>query len=62
MKYSVLILCRAQKELANLSPELYERVKEAIWALGENARPFGIKKLKNIRGMANQRRKFLNYI
>ncbi len=45
MSYEVLILRRAQKELANLPKADYERVRDAMAALAENPRPVGCKKL-----------------
>jgi mRNA interferase RelE/StbE len=45
MSYEVLILRRAQKELANLPKAEYERVRDAIAELAENPRPAGCKKL-----------------
>jgi mRNA interferase RelE/StbE len=45
MSYEVLILRRAQKELANLPKADYERVRDAVAALAENPRPAGYKKL-----------------
>ena len=45
MKYSISILRRAQKELADLSEKNYRRVKNAIVRLGDNPRPSGSKKL-----------------
>jgi mRNA interferase RelE/StbE len=45
MSYEVLILRRAQKELADLSKIDYERVRDAVAALSENPRPAGCKKL-----------------
>jgi len=45
MSYEVLILRRAQKELANLPKADYERVRDSVAALGENPRPAGCKKL-----------------
>lgn len=45
MSYAVLILRRAQKELADLPKADYERVRDAISALAENPRPAGCKKL-----------------
>ena len=39
MIYSVLILRRAQRELANLPRDAYSRVRDAIQALSENPRP-----------------------
>jgi mRNA interferase RelE/StbE len=45
MNYEVLILRRAQKELAVLSKADYERLRDSILALAENPRPVGCKKL-----------------
>jgi mRNA interferase RelE/StbE len=45
MSYEVLILRRAQKELADLPKGDYERVRDAVAALAENPRPAGCKKL-----------------
>ncbi len=45
MSYEVLILRRAQKELADLSKADYERVRDSAAALAENPRPSGCKKL-----------------
>ncbi len=45
MKYSLLILRRAQKELANLDKTEYERVRNAVASLVENPRPTKCKKL-----------------
>ena len=45
MNYTVLILRRAQKELARLSPEPYARVRDAIRALAGDPRPQGCLKL-----------------
>ncbi|MCA1626393.1 MAG: type II toxin-antitoxin system RelE/ParE family toxin [Acidobacteria bacterium] len=45
MSYEVLILRRAQKELADLPKADYERIRDAIAALAENPRPAGCKKL-----------------
>ena len=45
MKYSLLILRRAQKELANLDKIEYERVRDAVFSLAENPRPNKCKKL-----------------
>ena len=45
MSYEVLILRRAQKELAGLPKADYERVRDAVMALAENPRPVGCKKL-----------------
>ena len=45
MNYEVLILRRAQKELADLPKADYERVRDAVTALGGNQRPAGCRKL-----------------
>ena len=45
MTYTVLILRRAQRELAGLTGEPYERVKNAIQALADDPRPSGCRKL-----------------
>ncbi len=45
MSYELLILRRAQKELADLPKADYERVRDAVAALAENPRPAGCKKL-----------------
>lgn len=45
MSYELLILRRAQKELADLPKADYERMRDAIAALAENPRPIGCKKL-----------------
>ncbi len=45
MSYSVEILRRAQKALARLPQQDYQRVRDAIGALAEDARPSGCKKL-----------------
>jgi len=45
MNYTVLILRRAQKELAQLPGDTYERVRDAIRALSQNPRPPGSFKL-----------------
>jgi mRNA interferase RelE/StbE len=45
MSYEILILRRAQKELAQLPREEYERVRDAIRALSLNPRPPGCLKL-----------------
>ena len=45
MSYEVLILRRAQKELADLSKVDYERLCNVVLALAENPRPAGCKKL-----------------
>lgn len=45
MSYQVLILRRAQKELAVISKPGYGRVRDAVIALAENPRPSNCKKL-----------------
>lgn len=45
MSYELLILRRAQKELANLPKIDYGRVRDAMGALATNPRPTGCKKL-----------------
>lgn len=45
MSYAVLILRRAQKELAQLPGGAYERVRDAIRALANNPRPAGCLKM-----------------
>lgn len=45
MIYEVLILRRAQKELAGLPKGDYDRLRDAVAAFGENPRPAGCKKL-----------------
>ncbi len=45
MSYDILIRRRAQKELAQLSRDDFERAKESIGNLSGNPRPPGCKKL-----------------
>ena len=45
MSYQVLILRRAQKELADLPKVEYARVRDAVGALADDPRPAGCKKL-----------------
>lgn len=45
MSYEVYVLRRAQKELAQLPPEAFGRVREMLRALAENPRPSGCLKL-----------------
>jgi hypothetical protein len=45
MSYEVLILRRAQKELAGITGSNYERVRDEIASLAEHPRPTGCKKL-----------------
>ena len=50
MSYSLSILRRAQKELAQISHGDYERVVEAIRDLAVNPRPVGCRKLTGREG------------
>ena len=50
MSYTVLILRRAQKELAQLPVTPYERVKAAILKLSEDPRPKACRKLTGREG------------
>ena len=45
-RYAVSINRRAQKNLAAVPAESYERIKKALVALGDEPRPMGSKKLK----------------
>jgi mRNA interferase RelE/StbE len=45
MSYTILILRRAQKELARLPHDVYERVRDAVRALAQEPRPRGWIKL-----------------
>ena len=45
MSYSIRILRRAQKELASVPVDCYERLKSAILSLGDAPRPEGSRKL-----------------
>ncbi len=45
MKYSVFILRRAQRELSQVPPEVYERIKKVIFNLAKEPRPAGCRKL-----------------
>jgi len=45
MNYTVLILRRAQKELAAIANPVYRRLNDAIRALATNPRPAGSAKL-----------------
>jgi mRNA interferase RelE/StbE len=47
MKYYVLILRRAQKELAGLHEPIYTKTKFTIQKLGDDPRPRGSRKLSN---------------
>ena len=48
--YQVAILRRVQKELAKLPKQDYERVKAALFALRDEPRPGGCKKLSGREG------------
>ncbi len=50
MSFKISIKKSAQKELAKLPVEEYERIRDDIRALGENPRPPGSKKLKGREG------------
>ena len=43
--YTIFILRRAQKELAQLPNDAFERVRDAIRDLSQNCRPDGYRKL-----------------
>ena len=45
MSYQLLIMRRAQKQLAQLPPRDYERIRDALAALAQDARPPGCRKL-----------------
>jgi mRNA interferase RelE/StbE len=48
--YSVLILRRAQRELAGLASDVYVRIRDAIQALAQDPRPQGHLKLTGRNG------------
>lgn len=50
MNFTLLILRRAQKQLANLDKSEFERVRDAIALLAEAPRPNGCKKLVGLEG------------
>jgi mRNA interferase RelE/StbE len=50
MSYTILMLRRAQRELAKLPIEAYEPIRDAIYALAETSRPPACLKLKNREG------------
>jgi len=50
MKYTVLLLRQAQKELAQLPGGTYERVRDVIRTLGDEPRPIGCLKLTGREG------------
>ena len=48
--YKIFILEKAFKELSKLSETDYEKIKEKIFSLQENVRPYGCKKLHGREG------------
>lgn len=50
MGYTIYILRRAQRELAELPRGTYERARDAIRALAQNPRPTGCLKMKEREG------------
>lgn len=50
MPYTIAILRRAQKELAELPSEVYTRIRDAIRKLGEEPRPPGYIQLSGREG------------
>ena len=50
MNYTIVLLRRAQKELANLPNPEYQRVRDAIADLANDPRPTGCKKLSGRNG------------
>ncbi|MCD6335498.1 MAG: type II toxin-antitoxin system RelE/ParE family toxin [Candidatus Latescibacterota bacterium] len=50
MSYSLYMLRRAQKELAQLPASVYERVRDAIRALAHDPRPPNCRKLRGREG------------
>jgi len=50
MSHALYILRRAQKELAQLPPDAYTRVRDAIRALARDPRPRGCSKLRGREG------------
>ena len=54
MLYTIVILRRAQKELAELLLEVYTRVRDAIRKLSEEPRPLGYVKLSGREGLRIQ--------
>ena len=45
MSYRVTVLRRAQKELAALPNDAYQRIKSVLQDLSDNPRPAGVRKL-----------------
>jgi hypothetical protein len=54
-RYAISINRRAQKNLAAVPLDAYERIKKALIALGDDPRPHGSKKLKD-RGLEDPHR------
>jgi mRNA interferase RelE/StbE len=50
MNYGILILRRAQRELADVPQDVYGAVRDAIRALGQQPRPSGSRKLTGREG------------
>ncbi len=50
MSYAVFILRRAQRELRSVPTAAYERVREAVEDLGDDARPSGCRRLTGREG------------
>jgi mRNA interferase RelE/StbE len=50
MSYSIQILRRAQKEMAQLSKQECERIKESVLKLSDDPRPSGCKELMGREG------------
>ncbi len=50
MSYTIVILRRAQKELAGLPLDIYTRIRDAIRRLGDLPRPAGCTKLSGREG------------
>ena len=50
MNYALRILTRAERDLGSLPTAVYENVRNRIYALRENPRPPGCKKLKDYPG------------
>jgi mRNA interferase RelE/StbE len=50
VSYRLFLLPRAQKELARLPNQVYERIRAAVRALAEEPRPTGCRKLSGREG------------
>jgi len=50
MTYSIFVLPRAQKELAQLPKKRYKRTRDAIRSLSDDPRPYGCRKLSGREG------------